>query len=91
MTDLNEALDKAERGILNFFLPRRCPFCGAVTGKDLLCDKCEKSLPYTGERAVEEAGFAGAPHPSTMTARCERPFWTSNSGGKWGPCPASDR
>ena len=45
MTDFNEALDKAERGILNFFLPRRCPFCGAVTGKDLLCDKCEKSLP----------------------------------------------
>ena len=47
ITDLNEALDKAERGILNFFLPRRCPFCGAVTGKELLCDKCEKSLPYT--------------------------------------------
>lgn len=69
ITDLNEALDKAERGILNFFLPRRCPFCGAVTGKDLLCDKCEKSLPYTGERAVEEAGFA----------RCAAPLYYDGS------------
>ena len=69
MTDFNEALDKAERGILNFFLPRRCPFCGAVTGKDLLCDKCEKSLPYTGERAVEEAGFA----------RCAAPLYYDGS------------
>ena len=25
ITDLNEALDKAERGILNFFLPRLLP------------------------------------------------------------------
>lgn len=33
MTDLNEALDKAERGILNFFLPRRCPFCGGGDGE----------------------------------------------------------
>ena len=69
ITDLNEALDKAERGILNFFLPRRCPFCGAVTGKELLCDKCEKSLPYTGERAVEEAGFA----------RCAAPLYYDGS------------
>ena len=69
ITDLNEALDKAERGILNFFLPRRCPFCGAVTGKALLCDKCEKSLPYTGERAVEEAGFA----------RCAAPLYYDGS------------
>ena len=91
ITDLNEALDKAERGILNFFLPRRCPFCGAVTGKALLCDKCEKSLPYTGERAVEEAGFARCAAPLYYDGSVRKPFWTSNSGGKWGPCPASDR
>ena len=62
-SDLNNALDKAERSILNFFLPRRCPFCGAVTGKELLCARGEGSLPYTGERAVEDEGFARCAAP----------------------------
>ncbi len=69
LADLNEAFEKAERGILNFFLPRRCPFCGAVTGQKLLCCKCKKSLPYTGERAVEDEGFA----------RCAAPLYYDGS------------
>ena len=54
-SDINNSLDKAERSIMDFLMPRRCPFCGAVAGKELLCDKCSKTLPFRGEHAVEEA------------------------------------
>ena len=33
VSDINSSLDKAERSILNFFMPRRCPFCGAMADK----------------------------------------------------------
>lgn len=29
---INDALDKAQRGLLDFFFPRKCPFCGARGG-----------------------------------------------------------
>ena len=54
---LNDELNKLSRGILDFFFPRRCPFCGAVAGKELLCNKCLRSLPFTGEHAVREGTF----------------------------------
>lgn len=57
-SDINNSLDKAERSIMDFLMPRRCPFCGAVAGKELLCDKCSKTLPFRGEHAVEEEPFA---------------------------------
>lgn len=62
-SDINESLDKMERGILDFLMPRRCPFCGAVAGKNLLCEKCEKTLPYRDEHAVEEERFARCAAP----------------------------
>ena len=62
-SDINDSLEKAERGILDFFMPRRCPFCGAVAGKALLCEKCEKSLPFRAEHAVEEERFARCAAP----------------------------
>ena len=33
-SDINNSLDKAERSIMDFLMPRRCPFCGAVAGKE---------------------------------------------------------
>lgn len=42
----NDELGKITDGILDFFFPRRCPFCGAVTGKDLLCETCADTLPH---------------------------------------------
>ncbi len=54
---LNDELNKLSRNILDFFFPRRCPFCGAVAGKELLCNKCLRSLPFTGEHAVREGTF----------------------------------
>ena len=60
---LNDELDKLSRGILDFFFPRRCPFCGAVAGKELLCKKCLRSLPFTGEHAVREGTFGRCAAP----------------------------
>ena len=65
LPDINNSLDKAARGILDFLMPRRCPFCGAVAGKKLLCEHCSETLPFTGEHAVEETAFA----------RCAAPFY----------------
>ena len=33
---VNDQLDKLQRSLLDFFFPRRCPFCGRASGKDLL-------------------------------------------------------
>lgn len=66
---LNDELNKLSRGILDFFFPRRCPFCGAVAGKELLCKKCRRSLPFTGEHAVREGTFG----------RCAAPLYYEDS------------
>ena len=66
---LNDELNKLSRGILDFFFPRRCPFCGAVAGKELLCKKCLRSLPFTGEHAVREGTFG----------RCAAPLYYEDS------------
>lgn len=63
VSDINSSLDKAERSILNFFMPRRCPFCGAMADKELLCEKCRKTLPFRGEHAVEAESFARCAAP----------------------------
>ncbi len=60
---LNDELNKLSRGILDFFFPRRCPFCGAVAGKELLCNKCLRSLPFTGDHAVREGTFGRCAAP----------------------------
>ena len=60
---LNDELNKLSRGILDFFFPRRCPFCGAVAGKELRCKKCLRSLPFTGEHAVREGTFGRCAAP----------------------------
>ncbi|MBP3501128.1 MAG: ComF family protein [Oscillospiraceae bacterium] len=61
--NFNNDLNKVERNILDFFFPRRCPFCGAVAGKELLCKKCRRSLPFTGEHAVREGTFGRCAAP----------------------------
>jgi competence protein ComFC len=62
--ELNEKLNDAQRSVMDFFFPRRCPFCLAVTGKRLLCEKCERTLPSTGDDAVcTGAGFGRCAAP----------------------------
>lgn len=51
-----------------FFFPRKCPFCGAVTGGRLLCGSCERTLPYTGENALRQGTFGRCASPLYYTA-----------------------
>ncbi|MBR5571638.1 MAG: ComF family protein [Oscillospiraceae bacterium] len=47
--DVNDAINKTMSGMMDLFFPRKCPFCGTPTGKKLLCDNCEKTLPRCDE------------------------------------------
>ena len=58
---VNDQLDKLQRSLLDFFFPRRCPFCGRVVGKALLCETCEKELPYSREVRTGTFGRCAAP------------------------------
>ena len=58
---VNDQLDKLQRSLLDFFFPRRCPFCGRVVGKALLCETCEKELPYSREVHTGTFGRCAAP------------------------------
>lgn len=60
---LNDELNRVSRDILDFFFPRRCPFCGAPAGKDLLCEKCRHSLPFTDEHALQTGTFGNCAAP----------------------------
>lgn len=46
---LGDSLEKAQQGLMDFLFPRHCPFCGRITGRALLCEKCEKELPRCTE------------------------------------------
>ncbi|MBQ3548602.1 MAG: ComF family protein [Oscillospiraceae bacterium] len=47
--DVNDAINQTIGGMMNLFFPRKCPFCGAITGKQLLCDSCRRDLPWCDE------------------------------------------
>ena len=57
----NESMDKAQCGLLDFFFPRRCPFCGRVAGRALLCPKCETDLPRCDRVRTGAFGECAAP------------------------------
>ena len=57
----NESMDKAQRGLLDFFFPRRCPFCDRVAGRALLCPKCETDLPRCDRVRTGAFGECAAP------------------------------
>ena len=58
---INDALDKAQRGLLDFFFPRKCPFCGRVAGRELLCEACKASLPRCDKVRSGTFGECAAP------------------------------
>lgn len=58
-------LDGIGKSLTDFFFPRRCPFCGSAASDGLLCVKCRRTLPYTGEHAVRKGAFG----------RCASPLW----------------
>ena len=59
--NFNDSLDKAQRGLLDFFFPRRCPFCGRMAGKELLCETCRDDLPLCRKLRTGAFGECAAP------------------------------
>ena len=57
--NFNDSLDKAQRGLLDFFFPRRCPFCGRMAG--LLCETCRDDLPWCRKLRTGAFGECAAP------------------------------
>lgn len=55
--------------VLELLFPRRCPFCGKVTGGALLCDDCKSNLPVTDLQPVRDLTFA----------RCAAPLYYEQS------------
>ena len=49
--------------VLDLLFPHRCPFCGAVTGRRLLCARCAADLPITGEHPVTEGPYGRCAAP----------------------------
>lgn len=47
--DLNDTINRIMGGMMDIFFPRKCPFCGTPTEKELLCGKCKSSLPWCEE------------------------------------------
>ena len=91
LPDINNSLDKAARGILDFLMPRRCPFCGAVAGKKLLCEHCSETLPFTGEHAVEETAFARCAAPLYYEGAVRQAILRFKFGRKLGSLPCFGR
>ena len=65
---LQDDLNRLQKQLGNFLFPRKCPFCGAVTGGRLLCGSCERTLPYTGEDALRQGTFGQCASPLYYTA-----------------------
>lgn len=57
----NNSLERAQKGILDFFFPRRCPFCGRISGRELLCDRCRRELPACTRVRTGTFGECAAP------------------------------
>ena len=58
----NDELNKITDNLLGVFFPRKCPFCGRLTGKTLVCDNCEATLPRCEEiRQGADFGRCTAP------------------------------
>ena len=64
---LQDDLNRLQKQLGNFLFPRKCPFCGAVTGGRLLCGSCERALPYTGENALRQGTFGRCASPLYYT------------------------
>lgn len=57
-----DALNRAQKSLLDLFFPRKCPFCGTLVGKDLLCSRCRDTLPRNdGVRSGAGFGRCAAP------------------------------
>lgn len=80
---LNDELNKISGSLLDFLFPRRCPFCGAVTGKQLLCDTCRDTLPRC-ERVRSGADFGRCAAPLYYEGAVRKAILDFKFNGKMG-------
>lgn len=66
--DFNRELNRITDGVMDLFFPRRCPFCGGLTGGELVCGACRTALPYCD--AVRQGADFG---------RCTAPLYYEGS------------
>ena len=76
-------LNKMTRSVMNFLFPRKCPFCGAVVGKGLLCESCKKSLPYCSV-TIESSGYGSVTAPLYYQGSVRRAILDYKFNGKMG-------
>ena len=83
MSGVNDSLNKIGRSVMDFFFPRKCPFCGAVAGKELLCGDCRKNLPLCGE-VIKGSGFDRVTAPLYYKGAVRRAILDYKFNGKLG-------
>ncbi len=70
--------------LMDLLFPRRCPFCGKVTGSALLCQKCGGALPYTGHRSVVEGSYGRCASPLYYEKEAREAVLAFKFGGRLG-------
>ena len=83
MSGVNDSLNKIGHSVMDFFFPRKCPFCGAVAGKELLCGDCRKNLPLCGE-VIKGSGFGRVTAPLYYKGAVRRAILDYKFNGKLG-------
>lgn len=83
MNDINGTLNKATRGVMDFFFPHKCPFCGAVVGRSVECDACRKELPTCNE-IIRGTGFGRVTAPLYYKGNVRRAILDYKFNGKLG-------
>lgn len=67
-----------------FLFPRRCPFCGRLSGDALLCERCADQLPITGEHPVVEGSFGRCAAPLYYERQVRRALLNFKFRGRMG-------
>ena len=57
------------QAVMDLLFPRRCPFCGKISGGALLCVPCADALPSTGEHPLLEGTFGRCAAPLRYEGR----------------------
>ena len=79
----NDDLNKINSSLMDFFFPRKCPFCGKTTGKQLLCDTCRDTLPRC-ERVRYGADFGRCAAPLYYEGAVRKAILDFKFNGKTG-------
>ena len=83
MRDINDTLNKATHSLMDFFFPHKCPFCGAVIGKNAACGSCRTTLPYCDE-IIKGSGFGRVTAPLYYKGQVRHAILDYKFNGKLG-------